>query len=1105
MGAVDLVVQVEAPISVASGLQRVGRAGHHVDGVSKAKIFPKYRGDLVLSTVLADLMIRRQVERTTIPRNPLDVLSQQLVASVVMEDRTADELYDLTRRATPYADLPRPVFEATLDMLAGRYPSDVFAELRPRVNWDRLTGVVGARPGSRQLAIANAGTIPDRGMFRVQLPEGALVGELDEEMVYESRQGDVFLLGSSSWRITEIGPDRVEVVPAPGEPGAKMPFWHGDAVGRSLETGRAVGRFVREMAALDPPDATKILIEDHHLDDFAAGNLVAYLGEELELMGTVPSDQTVVMERFRDEIGDWRIVLLSPLGARVHAPWAMALTQKLRRESGLEVDVIWSDDGIALRFPDADEVPGATDLIIDPEDVEDLLVDHLGDSSLFAARFREAAGRALLLPRRRPGQRTPLWMQRRRAADLLKVAKDFGSFPIVLETYREVMQDDFDLPALQEVLGDIRARKIRVVEVDTPAPSPFASSLLFAFVAAYLYEADTPLAERRAAALTLDRELLRELLGEGELRELLSVDELTSLELELQCLTEERQATTTDSVHDLLRRLGPMTTAEIAARTRDLDVIAVLGELERTRRVVAVRVNAAERWSAIEDLSRLRDALGVQPPKGVPHVFLEPVDDPLGDVVGRYARTRGPFVAEDAAGVLGLPVGVIETALSRLESQGRVTPGAFRPGSAGREWIDVEVLRRLKRRSLAALRHEIEPVDPTALGRFLPEWHRIGPEPARGRNATVEAIRKLQGTPIPASVLERDVLAARVSDGAGWLDQLSIEGDLVWVGRGPLGARDGRVALFFRDQLPALWIAPQVDPPEGEMHHAIRDHLGSRGASFFRDLYAGAGGGDPGEILDALWDLVWCGEVTNDTMAPLRAYLSAPARSTGGRRPSVTASFPPHSAGRWSLVSETLGSLPDPTTRLTAWANQLLDRHGVVTRASLANEDVVGGFSAVYPVFDHLEGSGKVRRGYFVDGLGGAQFALPGAVDRMRASEGGRTVPLAATDPANPYGAALDWPAIEEGRIGRIAGASVILSSGNLVAFLDRSRLRLFTADADLLHPIAGAIAEIASHRGRLSVDTVDGEPIARTPIGRVLTEFGFAPSPKGLRFHARR
>ncbi len=1105
MGAVDLVIQIEAPISVASGLQRVGRAGHSVGEVSTAKLFPKYRGDLLLATVLVDRMLERQVEQTKIPRNPIDVLSQQLVASVVIEDRTVDDLFDMTRRATPYRELSRSVFDATMDMLAGRYPSDLFSELRPRVVWDRIDGSVTARRGARQLAVANAGTIPDRGLYRVVLPEGGRVGELDEEMVYESRVGDLFILGSSTWRIVDIGPDIVQVVPAPGEPAATMPFWHGDAVGRSLDTGKAVGAFVREIGAMTPESSERRLIEEYHLDELAARNLIAYLEEERAEGGVLPTDQTLVVQRFRDEIGDWRVVILSPLGAKVHAPWAMATTQRLRERYGTDVDVIWSDDGIAFRFPDTDDIPATEELIPEPEELEPLLTEHLADSAMFAARFREAAGRALLLPRRRPGQRTPLWLQRRKAADLLSVARQFGSFPIILETYREILQDDFDVPSLREVLADIRSRRIRVAEISTESPTPFASSLLFAFVAAYLYEGDTPLAERRAAALTLDREMLRELLGEGELRDLLDADQLATLELELQRLTEGRQANGADGIADLLAFLGPLSTDDIELRTYDTDVVAALAELTSSRRVIEVTMKGERRYAAVEDAGRLRDALGIQPPPGIAHVFLEPVDDPLGDVIGRYARTHGPFTTEAAAGSLGLPVGVVSTALRRLDEQRRVVQGAFRPGGSDLEWIDSDVLRTLKRRSLSALRSEIEPVTGDALGRFLPVWQGVSNDPPTGRGPMLEVVRRLQGADLPASVLINDVLPSRHADAETVLDQLMIEGELVWAGRGTLGARDGKLALYFRDQLPLLWVPPVGDPLDDELHQAIRNHLEKRGASFFKAIYLACGGGDVAAVLDALWDLVWAGEITNDTFAPVRAFgLARRTKSSG--RPTVTAAFPAHASGRWSLVTDLLEDVIEPpsgTQQATAWTHQLLDRHGIVTRLSVAAEGLPGGFTSVYPVLQHLEETGRARRGYFIERLGGAQFALPGAVDRVRSAPEHSVTILASTDPANPYGAALDWPAIEDGRIGRIAGTYVILADGHLVCYLDRRKLRTFALDPDHYTMVASAIAWLGDRSRRLRIESIDGQPPAQTELGRVLAEVGFAPALRGLSYRS--
>ena len=1104
MGAVDLVIQVEAPTSVTSGLQRIGRAGHQVGAISRAKLFPKYRGDLLVSAVVGSEMERGHVEPTTIPRNPLDVLAQQIVAEVVVGDRNADDLFRMTRRAAPYAELPRSAFDSVLDMLAGRYPSDLFAELRARVDWDRTTGVVSARPGARQLAVTNPGTIPDRGLYRVVLPDGSRVGELDEEMVYESRQGDVFVLGASTWRINEIGVDRVEVVPAPGEPAPKVPFWHGDMAGRSLDMGRAIGSFVRRLSALPADEARRLLMEEYSLDEWAAGNLIAYLEEERETTGALPDDRTIVVERFRDEIGDWRLVILSPLGARVHAPWAMALTQRLRAKFGTEVDVIWSDDGIALRFPDSDEVPGADDLALDPEEVEDLLVDHLADTAIFAARFREAAGRSLLLPRRRPGSRTPLWLQRRRAAGLLSVAKQFGSFPIVLETYREILQDDFDLPSLLDVLADLRSRKLRMVEVEVPSASPFASSLLFAFVAAYMYEADTPLAERRATALTLDRDLLRELLGEGELRELLSIDEIAAVELELQRLTPERAVTRPDGIVDLLRDLGPLTIDDIGLRTRDLQLERVLDDLVSARRLVEVRLGGVSHYAAVEDLARLRDGLGVQPPPGVAHVYLEPVPDPLGDVVGRYARTHAPFMSSDVAGALGLAPAVVDTVLERLEREGRVSRGTFTPGRTGTEWVDNDVLRRIKRRSLARLRGEIEPAEPAALGRFLPAWHRLDTD-ARGRSAMAEAIAQIQGYEIPASSLERDVLSSRVAEPGPLIDQMMLEGELVWIGRGALGPRDGKVAIYPRNAIGHLHGFDGNEPIEGDTHSRIREHLADRGASFFADIYAAAGIGDPEEVLSALWDLVWNGEVTNDTLAPLRAFLGRRNRRSSPRH--LPSSFPPHAAGRWSLVATLSAGTISDTERSAALASILLQRHGVVTRSVVAHEGVRGGFSGLYPVFSQMEEAGQVRRGYFVEGQGGAQFATPGAVDRLRAAPEGRTVVMASTDPANPYGAALPWPDSQV-RLARTAGTYVILHSGELVGYVESRGRHLHLWNGVDPSETVEAIASVAARHRRFSIETVNGQGVMSTDLGGPLSEVGFVPSTRGVVWrspHARR
>ena len=1006
------------------------------------------------------------------------------------------------RRASPFAELSRAPFEATLDMLAGRYPSDAFAELRPRLVWDRVAGSLTARPGAKMLAVINAGTIPDRGLYRVVSPEGGRVGELDEEMVYESRSGDTIILGSSAWQIIEITQDRVVVVPAPPGAAAQLPFWHGDTVGRPLELGRAVGAFVRELGAMEPDEARSVLQSDYHLDEYAAANLAAYVADEQESTGALPTDRTIVVERFRDEIGDWRMVLLSPFGSRVHAPWAMAASARMREERGLDVDTMYTDDGIIFRFPDSDEPPDSAALFVSPEELEDLVVAEVSNSALFTSRFREAAGRALLLPRRRPGERTPLWLQRRKAVSLLDVAKEYPTFPIVLETYREVLQDYFDIDAVTEILTDINSRKIRVRDVQTDGPSPFASSLMFDFIASYMYEYDAPLAERRAAALTLDRNLLSELMGEPELRQLLDSDAVNEVELTLQWLTEARSARSGEGIRDMLVDLGPLTTDEVAARTEvGLDAASLLAELEAASRVI--QISSPARWAAIEDAARLRDALGVALPQGVPQAFLEPIGDPLGDVVGRYARTHGPFTTLEVSQALGLPVAIVEEVLGRLEANRQVERGAFRPGGAGTEWVNREVLRRLRRRSLAKFRDELEPVEHRDLARFLLGWHAVG----NGSNRIVrlqEIVTQLQGTPIPASILERDVLAARMEYRPDLLDQLMATGEVVWIGRGALGSKDGRVALYFRDQVPLLHLATEEDPPAEPIHEKLRDRLRSQGASFFRDLYEAAGGGSPDETLEALWDLVWAGEVTNDTLAPLRALMWGKARTKSRGRPRMPSTSPPAGSGRWYLV-DTLVDLGvgevAPTERAAALATMVLERHGVVARTVVSGEGIPGGFTALYPLLSAMEDTGKVRRGYFVEGLGGAQFAYPGVVDRLRARTDERVEALAAADPANPYGSTVPWPD-SSGRPSRSAGAYVVLVDGALAVFVERGGRRLvtFADDPNVLHQASEGLRRLSGRMRKMEIETIDGDKSIDTQLGMVLKEAGFRHSYKGLR-----
>ncbi len=1160
MGAVDLVVQIESPPSVASGLQRVGRAGHQVGEVSRGVLLPKHRGDLLQTAVAVERMRAGAIEALRVPANPLDVLAQQVVAATALDEWDVDDLFAMVRRSAPFATLPRSAYDATLDLLSGRYPSDEFRELRPRVVWDRVAGTLSGRPGAQRLAVTSGGTIPDRGLFGVFLvgetPSrpgsggGSRVGELDEEMVYESRVGDVFALGATSWRIEDITHDRVLVSPAPGQPG-RLPFWKGDQLGRPAELGAAVGAFTRELSALGT-EAARRRCADAGLDPWAADNLVAFLDEQREATGTLPTDRTVLVERFRDELGDWRIVVHSPYGAQVHAPWALAVGVRLRERYGIEAQAFASDDGIVLRVPETDQDPPGADIVVfDADEVEQIVTSEVGGSALFASRFRECAARALLLPRRDPGRRSPLWQQRQRSAQLLEVAVRYPSFPIVLEAVRECLQDVYDVPALLALMRDLSARRIRVVEVATPAPSPFARSLLFGYVAAFMYEGDSPVAERRAAALSLDQGLLAELLGRAELRELLDPDVLGELELELQRLVPERQARDAEGVADLLRLLGPLSTAEVAERSvPGSDVPTWLKGLSDARRAVEVRMAGQERWTAVEDVARLRDGLGVPVPPGTPEVFTEPVEDPLADLVARFARTHGPFTPADVADRLGLGVAVARHTLSRLAAQGRVLEGEFRPAGAGAEWCDTEVLRRLRRRSLAALRKEVEPVEPATLGRFLPAWQNVSGSGARlrGVDGVAAVVEQLAGCAVPASALEPLVLGSRVVDYApAMLDELTASGEVLWAGHGTLPGTDGWVSLHLADtaHLTLPDRAPLAELETTPLHDAVLDALAGGGAYFFRQLaeavQAASGPSDDPTLAAALWDLVWSGWVGNDTLAPVRALTSGgrtahrsrrppPRTRLAARRPArgrprlPSRTGPPTTAGRWSLLPELER---DVTRRAHASAEALLERHGVVTRGAVTSERVPGGFAGVYKVLSAFEETGRCRRGYFVASLGAAQFGAPGAVDRLRSfsreagtfrePEALQALALAATDPANPYGAALPWPehvrdeagAASGHRPGRKAGALVVLVDGHLAAYVERGgrTLLTFTEDSGVLAPAMAALATAVRQGalGRLTVERADGESILavgeRAGVLRgTLEAAGFVATPRGLR-----
>ncbi len=1107
MGAVDLVIQVESPKSVTRGLQRIGRAGHGLGEVSKGRIFPKYRGDLLECAVVARRMREAEIEETTIPQNPLDVLAQHLVSMAALDEWKVDDAARLVNATESFHDLSREQLENVLDMLDGRYPSDRFAELRPRIVWDRTEGTIHGRKGARQLVVTNAGTIPDRGLYGVHLPDGRRVGELDEEMVYEARPGQTFLLGATTWRIEEITRDRVIVTPAPGAPGA-VPFWRGDGIGRPAELGRAIGEFSREAVNREPAELAK----EYDLDPRAANNLVTYLREQQDATRVVPSDQTIVVERFRDEIGDWRLCILSPYGGRVHAAWGLALAAKIRNERDLEADAIWSDDGIVIHLPDADEAPSADLVLIDPAEIEDLIVGELSGSALFGARFRENASRSLLIPRAYPGKRTPLWQQRLKSQSLLEVARDFPRFPVILETYREVLQDVLDLPALTDLLEKLHARSLSLVEVETPTASPFASSLLFDYVATYMYEGDTPNAERRAAALALDRDLLRELLGQEELRELIDPEALDEVSEQLQHRTEAGQAGDRDALQQILRNLGDLTLEECAARVEAAySAESMLTKLVAERRAAVVRIAGEERYIAVEDAGLYRDALGVPPPAGLPETFLEEHEDPMRALVRRYARTHGPFPTAQVANRYGVDC---TPALRELESEGALVRGELLPGGTEREWCDSDVLRRVRRASLARLRKEVEAADPTALARFLPSWQNVDAyRPAgAGPDRLREALVPLQGVALTPKVWERDVLPRRLGTySPSWLDQLCTSGEVVWIGAGSLGRSDGRVALYFREDVRLAGPPPangKLEIPQGEVHDAIRERLAA-GPSFWLDLMADLPQ-PAAELHDALWDLAWVGEVTNDAFSPLRAprLRAVPSGERGGRRFSRRrAGAGATVQGRWSLTAPIFANAPGPGARLRAQAELMMERYGIVTRETVLAEGVPGGFSTLYSELGNLELLGTARRGYFVEGLGGAQFALPGAVERLRSlpEANGNYVVLAATDPANPYGASLPWPKLEGGRRpGRSPGAHLLLRDGDPEIFVERGGrgiLRLKPLEgAELEHRMrALADAVSAGHLSKLAVEKLDGEAVIGSGHEEALVGAGFARGPRKL------
>jgi len=1119
MGAIDLVVQIESPSSVASGMQRVGRASHHVGAVSSAIIYPKYRADLVACAAITRAMYDGNVESVHYPRNPLDVLAQQIVAMVSMEPWEVADIFKVVQSAAPYAGLTLGAFESLLDMLSGRYPSDEFAELRPRLTWDRLANKLTTRQGARQVSVINGGTIPDRGLYGVFLAgatKGARVGELDEEMVFESRAGDTIILGASTWRIENISHDRVLVSPAPGEPG-KMPFWHGDTAGRPAEFGEKIGRMTRELLRLPRSVAFSKLVEEHSLDINSAENLLRYLEEQVAATQRVPSDEDIVLEICRDELGDRRVCVLTPFGSRVHAPWCMAVTAKLRAERGMEVESMWSNDGFVLRLPDSEAAVEIEDFVLSLAEFKELVLRQLGSTSLFAAKFREAASRALLLPKRRPGMRAPLWQQRKRAADLLAVASRFSSFPIILETYRECIRDVFDLSATAGILGKIQRGEIRLTRVESDKPSPFAGALLFSYIANYIYEGDAPLAERRAQALSIDQSQLEELLGDTDLRELLDPAALDEVEAKLQALEPAYQARHADGLHDLLLKLGDLSDAEIAARCASQEVVDTAAELINARRAVGVRIAGEARTIPVEYAGRYRDALGTPLPPGLAEAFLQAPADPLTEIIRRYARIHGPFTSADIATRYQLQTPAVEVVLSKLNSQGKLLEGEFRPNGHHREWCDPEVLRQVRRKSLARLRREIEPVEQSTFVRFSTRWQGVA-VPRRGLDGLLDAIESLQGAALLVSDLETEILPARIVDyQPGNLDTLMAAGEVTWVGVEQIGDRNGRIALYLTESLPLLRLPEGAvvnganvpdQTPHSERAEKIAEFLARQGASFFAEIHNACGGGFPGDTIEALWQLVWAGRITNDTSYPLRKLVRPDDRkrkhevfdderpgSPGYLRRLRSRTSAGQAHGRWSLIGQRITVALTPTQWSANISQQILQRNGIVMRETAIAENIPGGYNTIYPALKTMEDSGWVRRGMFVAGLGAAQFAMPAAVDMLRSLRVDPAAPevlyLAATDPANPYGTLIPWPKIDGESVeplthhsmARTAGASVILVNGQLAAFLRRRNpaLRVFLPESEperglFARELAKKLAELAIRRLNLRQGLLIGE-----------------------------
>ena len=1186
IGSVDLVIQLQSPKRVTSGLQRVGRAGHTLGETSRGVLVPTFRDDLVEILAIGEAMREGDVEPTIVPQNALDVLAQTITAMVSVDDWRADGLYELVTRSYPYHRLTRPAFDEVVSMLAGKYPSDLAGELEARITWDRVNGTLTGSRRSRLLAVVSGGMIPDRGLYAVTLPDRTRLGELDEEFVHESRVGDVFQLGSSTWRIATIEHDRVIVHPAPGA-AARMPFWHGEYGARAVGMAARVGKVRR----LETSSGTKREASLLSIDDASMRSLEHYVAEQRGATGVVPDERTIAVEYFRDDLGAWRIVVHSVFGGRVNAPWGMALAQRMREaltagmpgaaEAGvtrIDVQVQTTDDGIMLRIPDLGGYPPIDRVMrLSPEEARRRIIEEVGTTSLFGARFRMNAARALLLPRGSARRRMPLWLQRLKAADLLEAVRGWPEFPILVETYREVLRDAFDLDALLGVLREIAEGRIVVRVVETSQPSPFAASLQFGFVMDWLYGDDTPRAERRAALLAVDRALLDDVMlvegADDDLRR--AIEELLSIR---RGTAPGRRARSADELAQLIDRAGDLTREEVRGRIAeqsDWHRGDPLDELLETGRVIEIPVGREREWRLIltEDYPRYAAALGMdassvvragralrEAPASdvVPESLRTPALDASAarrEILARSVALAGPATVAELAHRHGWEEKWVRARVADWERSGRLLRGRYRRGVREPEWCARRVVERARLRALAALRRQIAPVELPAFAAFLQRWQHVAPaHRVSGSEGVERVLVQMVGLPRPPEGWERDYLPARLERyDPAWLAQLGGSGRFVWSGVPRVDPAGRAIALqgirFVERGAASLWLTPPDDLPLSDNARATREALERHGASFLTDLQA-VTGISMLALRDALRELVAAGEVTNDAVEALRevmrmrplpnrpraeiddptrwlptSYAPSAGRKVVQRRMSVRR-LPrwrrpdrggPVSGwiGRWSLVRTpgTMGQTPSPEEHAAAIARHWLQRYGIVARNWWRRERPPVPWRSVYLELKRMEFRGEVRRGYFVRGLAGAQFAVPDAVEQLRESVPDARAPfvvLAASDPANPYaleleGADLDALAKPRGR-----GALLVMREGRIAMAVEGRGRRLTIASWMTEPDVLAAASALLSHlraapssSGRVrdvKIETIDGAHAAATKWTEAFLKAGFRRETDGLR-----